>query len=126
MSDHVLLVGEKQNIYDFINASDISVLSTHGEGFSNALMESMALGKPVIATDVGGNASVIGVSGESGFLVPPNSPQSFAETIESLIDDYPRRLEIGRKSQERINNICSLSKYVFSYERLFLNAVNRR
>jgi glycosyltransferase involved in cell wall biosynthesis len=119
LENNVFLLGEKKDVINYINASDISVLSTHGEGFSNSLMESMGLEKPVIATDVGGNSSVIGVSGDSGILVPPNSPQIFAEAIELLVNDSQKRKNLGKKGKDRIYSICGIDNYISEYQKLF-------
>lgn len=119
LEEYIFLLGERKDVFNYINASDISVLSTNGEGFSNALMESMALGKPVIATNVGGNLTVIGTSGESGFLVPPKSSREFADTIKLLMIDEEKRKIVGKRGQERIYSICSIRKYISDYENLF-------
>jgi glycosyltransferase involved in cell wall biosynthesis len=123
LEESIFLLGERKDVFNYINASDISVLSTHGEGFSNALMESMALGKPVIATNVGGNLTVIGGSGESGFLIPPKSPKEFVDAINLLINNEEKRRIVGIKGQERIYSICSIQKYISDYENLFQAAI---
>lgn len=123
LEEKVFLVGEKKDVFNYINASDVSVLSTHGEGFSNSLMESMGLEKPVIATNVGGNLSVIGHTGEFGFLVPPKSPVALAEKIELLMNNDEERKSLGKRGKERIYSICSIEKYIASYEDLFETAL---
>ncbi len=65
---HVLFMGLRDDISDLMAASDVSVLPSHEEGFSNAVLESMAAGLPVVATRVGGNPEAI-IDGETGWLV---------------------------------------------------------
>lgn len=120
LKDHVLLIGEKKDVFNFINLSDISVLSTNGEGFSNSILESMAFSKPVVATAVGGNVELIGETKKYGILIPPKSPQKFAEAILYLMQNEIVRKEIGSAANKRIHQLCSINKYVSSYEELFL------
>jgi len=118
---NMLLVGEKKDIYNYLNVADISVLSTNGEGFSNTILESMSMGKPVVATDVGGNSEVIG---DCGFIVPPKSPVLFADAIVNLKRDTVLRNKIGEIAKERVHEMCSINKYIMSYESLFIGAMN--
>lgn len=122
---NVFLLGEKKDVYNYINAADISVLSTNGEGFSNSLLESMALGKPVIATNVGGNSETLGIANESGILIPPKSPELFAEAIFNLIRNEDVRKNIGHAAKDRIQQLCNLEKYISSYEQLFKRSLEK-
>jgi glycosyltransferase involved in cell wall biosynthesis len=122
INKNIFLVGEKKDIYNYFNVSDISVLSTNGEGFSNTILESMAMGKPVIASDVGGNSEVIG---DCGFIIPPKSPKLFAEAILKLKRDKILLNKIGEAAKERVHQICDINKYISSYETLFLRAMDK-
>lgn len=123
LTESVILLGEKIDVYNYLNASDISVLSTNGEGFSNSIMESMVFAKPVVATNVGGNPEALGDKNKSGFLVPPKSSYLFAEAILSLMRDESLRSITGQSARERIKELCSLRKYISSYEELFLKSL---
>ena len=83
----------------------------------------MAFGKPVVATDVGGNAELLGRTSEHGFLVPPNSPIIFAETLNKLINSEDLRKQIGFSAKQRIEKICNLKSFVLSYEEIFEKAI---
>ena len=119
LNDNVILTGEKKDIHNYINICNISVLSTHGEGSSNAIIESMACGKPIIATDVGGNSEIIGTDGKCGILIPPESPAEFSKAVTSLIRDDIKLKNMGKAAQKRIQNLCNMEKYISSYENLF-------
>ena len=119
LNDNVILTGEKKDIHNYINICNISVLSTHGEGSSNAIIESMACGKPIIATDVGGNSEIIGTDGKCGILIPPESPAEFSKAVISLIRDDIKLKNMGKAAQKRIQNLCNMEKYISSYENLF-------
>jgi glycosyltransferase involved in cell wall biosynthesis len=106
----VFLIGEKRNACEYINASDISVLITKGEGFSNAIMESMALAKPVIATNVGGNPELLGEDDLSGYLVKEKDYESLANVIMDLHNNRNLRNHIGIKAKERVFRLCARNK----------------
>lgn len=123
IQEKVIILGEKKDIYNYINVCDISVLSTNGEGFSNSILESMAFAKPVVATKVGGNIELLE---EYGLLVPKKSPGQMAKKLESLILSEELRLSIGLKCRNKIKQLCDLDNYTKSYERLFAESFNRK
>lgn len=120
LKDNVFLIGEKVDSYNYINACDLSILSTHGEGFSNTILESMFFKKTVIATRVGGNIDVIGDTNNYGFLVKPRSPKDLAEKIVSSKLNSALTTQIGLNASKRINEMCNISKYVEAYEHIFM------
>lgn len=123
MQESIILLGEKNDVYDYINAADISVLSTNGEGFSNSILESMALSVPVIATNVGGNSEVLGDLNESGILIPPKSPSNFADALLLLMNNEDKRKAMGESAKKRIHQLCSLKNYISLYEDLFVRSL---
>lgn len=125
LNEKILLLGEKKDAINYINAADISVLSTNGEGFSNSILESMSLGKPVIATNVGGNAELLDITGKCGILVPPNSPELFANAILHLMKNEITRKLMGEAAKERIFKLCNIENHVTTYENLFLQKMEK-
>jgi glycosyltransferase involved in cell wall biosynthesis len=123
IQENFIMLGERVDAYNYLNFADISILSTYGEGFSNSLMESMALGKPVIASDIGGNSETIGKDGVSGYLVPPRSPEMMAEVLLLLANNKYLRERIGKNGKVHILNLCSMDKFITSFESLFRDAV---
>lgn len=124
LQDNVMLIGEKNEIYNYHNIADISILSSNGEGFSNSILEAMALSKPVIATDIGGNSELIGITGECGILVPLKSPKILADEILRLVCDKGYRDKMGKSAKVRIYELCNIVNYISSYESLFLKSMN--
>gem|GEM_PF-5771574 len=118
------LLGERKDVFNFINAADISVLSSNGEGFPNTVMESMAFGKPVVASDVGGNKELLGTEEKYGILVPSKSSGKLADEILRLSNSETLRREIGQRSQKRIHQLCNLQTYINSYETLFIKSLS--
>lgn len=119
--EFIYLLGERKDIYSFLNLADISLLSTFGEGFSNSILESMAFGKPVVATDVGGNSELLSGNSQYGILVPPNSPESIANAIKILIKNPEQKKEMGVSAKLKIKTLCNLETYISSYQKLFID-----
>ena len=86
---------------------DVFVLPSWAEGMSNALMEAMAAARPVVATDVGGNAEVV-ADGRTGVLVPPGDPAAIAERRRAACSDEPdRAARLGSRRRGRSSPIAS-------------------
>lgn len=81
-----------------IEASDVFVLNSTYEGLSHLLIEALSLGRPVIATDVGGNPELV-EDGVNGLLVPPNDPQTLGEAIGHLLRTPAHREQLGARAQ---------------------------
>src|SRR5437762_7392881 len=83
---------------DLLSISDVCVLSSKAEGFSNSILEYMAAGRPVVATDVGGAREAI-VEGLTGHLVPTGDEQKMADRIIAVLRT-DRRLVMGMEGQK--------------------------
>ena len=115
---HISWLGIRDDVPDLLVASDMALLPSHQEGFSNAVLESMAAGLPVVATDVGGNAEAI-CDGSTGYIVPPHDPERLATAIVDLAGDASKRRAFGTRGRERVTSRFSLSACTASYDRLF-------
>ena len=120
ISGKVIFAGETYAPAGMISMSDVCVLSSIREGFSNALMEYMAAAKAVVVTDVGGNRELIR-NGENGLLVKKEDAEALSEAIKGLLKDKAKREEFGRKALERISDI----EFEPEYETESFNAVYR-
>lgn len=118
IADNVLFLDSRGDVPDLLRGADISVLSSHEEGFSNAVLESMAAGLPVIATDVGGNPEA-NINGETGFIVPPRDPKAMSEAILRLAVDGALRTRMGMRAADRAERNFSLDACVSRYEDLY-------
>jgi glycosyltransferase involved in cell wall biosynthesis len=88
LSDRVTLHGAVADMPAFLAGLDVAVLPSHAEGMSNAVLEYLAAGRPVVATDVGANAHLLG-GGDFGLLVQPGDPGALANGIGQLLMDSP-------------------------------------
>jgi glycosyltransferase involved in cell wall biosynthesis len=86
LGDRVTLHGAVADVPAFLANLDVAVLPSRAEGMSNAVLEYMAAGRPVVATDVGANGHLLG-NGEFGVLVPPGEPEALAVGIRQILAD---------------------------------------
>jgi glycosyltransferase involved in cell wall biosynthesis len=100
LSECVWLPGFQRNPYPFMRAADLFVLSSRWEGFGNVVVEAMALGTPVVATDTHGPSTII-EDGVSGVLVPAEDERRLADALLRLLRDEPLRRALGAAGAER-------------------------
>jgi glycosyltransferase involved in cell wall biosynthesis len=102
-----------------VNACDIGVLlSPNGEGLSNAILEYMALGKPVIANDAGGTKEIV-ENKVNGYLLNNESEGEIAILINDLLNDPPKMKIMGEYSRERIYMDFSLERMGTAFEKIY-------
>ncbi|HUI06866.1 MAG TPA: glycosyltransferase [Verrucomicrobiae bacterium] len=101
IEQHVRFVGHVEDVAGFLAAVDVFVLPSLSEGLANALMEAMAMARPIVATAVGGNCELLEHE-RSGLLVPPGDPVTMADAIVTLLADRVRARALGRAAQARI------------------------
>lgn len=118
ISQSVKFLGQRDNIPSLLVASDLSVLPSHEEGFSNVILESMAAGLPVVATRVGGNSEAV-LDGVSGWLVPPRNPEIMAEKVIDLLKDPDKSKKWGEVGRRRVKDLFSVEKMVQNHLRLY-------
>jgi glycosyltransferase involved in cell wall biosynthesis len=125
LSASVRFLGERGDVPDLLAASDIGVLASHEEGFSNAVLEGMAAGLPMVVSDVGGNAEAV-TDGECGHVVPAHDPAALAQALADLIGDAGRRQTMGEAARRRVAASFSLDACVAAYEALYEELWDRR
>jgi len=108
LTDRIVFTGFRTDSADLLRAADLSILVSTKEGLSNTLLESLAAGRPVIASRVGGNAEV--VSGDVGVLVPPRDPDALAQALADLAADPLARARMGERGRERVRQEFSVSR----------------
>jgi glycosyltransferase involved in cell wall biosynthesis len=109
VSDEVTFTGWIDDVAEMMSSWDIYAQPSVAEGLGIAALEAMALGIPVVASDVGGLREIV-VDGKTGYLVSPKSPARLAARIRDLADDPGLRAQLGSAAQER-------AKKEFSRER---------
>jgi glycosyltransferase involved in cell wall biosynthesis len=97
----VRLLGERTDVQELLATADVFVLSTRSEGLPLSVLEAMAAGLPVVASDVGGIPELV-ADGVSGVLVPPGDPDALAEAIERLLENSPLAQQLGLAGRRRV------------------------
>jgi glycosyltransferase involved in cell wall biosynthesis len=93
----------RKDVYDVFSSLDVVVhASTSPEPFGRVIIEAMALGKPVIATALGGPLEII-EHGHNGLLIEPGDPVALAEAIITLVSDEKERVRIGKNAIAHVN-----------------------
>lgn len=111
-------LGGVDTVPDLLASAHMLVHPSRSEGLSNTILEAMAEGLPVIATNVGGTPELIS-DGETGLLIPPDQPIVLASAIGRLIDDPSLRARLGKAAFETICTRHSVSRIVAAYEGLY-------
>ena len=124
-SDKIKFTGQQNDVESIINIFDIGVLSTYTEGISNAIMEYMALSKPVIATEGGGTKEIV-VDGKTGFLVSQGSINEMVEKINYFLDNPEISNRMGNEGRSRIERNFSLTLMTQQFIQLYSKCLNNQ
>ena len=119
LSGAVSFLGSRPDVPDLLPALDVFCLASDSESFSNAIVEAMAAGKPVVATDCGGPREIV-VEGETGFLVPTGQPSALAEKVSFLLRNPALAQQMGQAGRRRAVGCFSLEQMVAARETLFI------
>jgi glycosyltransferase involved in cell wall biosynthesis len=112
LADRVLFSGFRRDIPSIMSALDVLVLpSSSPEPFGRVLIEAMAAGKPVVATDAGAVREIM-EDGVEGFLVPPGDVQALTRAIKHILTHRDSALVMGRKGQARVRDHFSVQQHV--------------
>lgn len=114
---HFKLLGSLSDIPGFLSTLDIAVLPSRAEGLSNGLLEYMAAGRPIVATDVGGNGELIEHE-RNGYLVPPENPQALADAIEGLIEHPERAAGFAAEARNDVTDKYDADKIASQFQNL--------
>lgn len=98
IKEKVLFLGWRSDVAEIISTFDVFVLPSLNEGMGKVLIEAMAVGRPIIASDVGGIPDLV-IHDKNGLLVPPADPESIAMAIETLYRDPLRREKMGESGR---------------------------
>ncbi|MCD4738725.1 MAG: glycosyltransferase family 4 protein [Anaerolineae bacterium] len=118
LADQIHLPGWVEKVPDYLRVADLFVLPSRAEGLSNALLEAMAAGLPIVATRVGGTADVI-ISGENGLLVPPDDAIALSEALLSLFQDPTLQEQLGRAARRTVETRYAILSVATHYLELY-------
>jgi len=114
----VSFLGSRSDVPDLLVASDMGVLSSHEEGFSNFILEGMAARLPMVVTDVGGNPEAV-INGKTGIVVSPHDPNSLGQAILKLAKDKELSRSMGEAGYCRVRDRFSQKQCIANYNQLY-------
>lgn len=124
LADCCLMTGASDDVPAWLQSLDLLCLPSLVEGISNAVLEAMATGLPVVATDVGGNAELID-SGVTGHLVPSGDTGRLAECLETCFTNRTALAEMGAAGRFRAVTRFSMDKMIDAYYRVYIEQLRR-
>jgi len=122
LSENVMLLGFRRDIREMFSIVDMFVLSSISEGTSITILEAMAAGKPVIATNVGGTPNLV-EDGKTGFLVSPSEPVLLGRKIIELINNKEIAKQMGLKARKVVQTNFSVERMTKKYVSLYLDLI---
>jgi len=125
VADSVRFLGTRADVPALLAQADVLVHPSTEEGFCNALIEAMAAGRPVVATDVGGNTEAV-VAGETGLIVPARDAARLAEATIDVLARHDRGRAMGdagrRRAMAAFDRRQMVARYEALYERLLVRS----
>ncbi|MFH0785253.1 MAG: glycosyltransferase [Pseudomonadota bacterium] len=118
LGDRILFAGCRSDIADLLSIMDVFVHPSHWEGMPNALMEAMAIGKPIVASGIDGIRALI-AEGQTGFLVHPGSAEEIAAQVRRLLADRNLAGKLGESAAQRMKERFGLVRMINAYDDLF-------
>jgi len=120
-----IFTGFRDDVPNLLATMDVFVLPSLWEGVPMALLEAMAMAKPVVATEVGGIPEIV-IDGVTGLLVPPRDPDALAEAIIALLQDRERAEAMGQAGRERVEKYFTVERMVQKTEALYEELIGEK
>ncbi len=118
IKDRVHFLGHRTDVESLLPHFDLLWLASGYEGLPNVVMEAMAAGVPVVATDIPGTRELV-ISGETGFLVPVGDRAAFAQRANQILEDRELRARLGEAGKQRMESEFSVERMVARYAKLY-------
>ena len=118
IGEHLRFLGSRQDVPELLCAADVGVLCSHEEGFSNAVLEGMAAGLPMVVTGVGGNGEAV-LDGSTGLVTPARQPESLGQALLRLALNPQERLAMGQRGAVRAQDTFSMKACVDQYVAMY-------
>ena len=125
MLPQTIFTGFRDDVPNLLAAMDVFVLPSLWEGVPMAILEAMAMAKPVVATRVGGIPEIV-IDGVTGLLVSPRDPEALAEAIIALLQDRERAKAMGQAGRERVERYFRVERMVHQTEALYEELVREK
>jgi glycosyltransferase involved in cell wall biosynthesis len=116
-------LGERKDVEALVQRLDIGVLCTYTEGIPNSVMEFMAAGKPVVATNGGGTRELV-IDGQHGYLVPASEPDRVAARIEQLLGNPELARRMGAEGRRWLETHFNLERLVRDHLEMYFDLIS--
>lgn len=124
LAEAVHFLGGRKDVPAILARATFGVLCSRQEGLSNAVMEGMAAGLPMVVTDAGGNAELV-KDGARGFVVPPERPDALAQAMLRVLADPVRARRMGQAARRFVEEELGLDRMIAEHDRLYRRMVRR-
>jgi len=121
----VHFLGSRQDVPAILARATFGVLCSSKEGLSNAVMEGMAAGLPMVVTDAGGNAELV-KDGARGFVIPPERPEALAQAMLRILADPGRARRMGQAARRFVEEELGLDRMIAEHDRLYRRLARRQ
>ncbi|HIE27736.1 TPA: glycosyltransferase family 1 protein [Candidatus Poribacteria bacterium] len=118
ISKSFILTGWRQDVPELLSTLDIFVIPSIWEGFPLSILEAMAMGKPVISSDIPGSRELV-MHNQTGLLAPPKNPELLANAIIELIQDKDKAKRLANNGQQLVKNAFDMNKIVKQHEAVY-------
>ena len=125
LKKEVIFTGERSDIPEVMKAIDLLILASWEEPFGRALIEAMAMEKPVISTNVGGPTEIL-EDGVNGILVSPKNPQIIAQAIIELASKKKKSEEMGRRGRKEVRRRFNTDTYIAKMLNIYKKILDKR
>lgn len=143
VAGRIILAGRRDDVTDYLAAMDVfaltssasegalpapgdrALLTTEFEGISNAMLEAMACGLPVVASNVGGTKEIV-VHGDSGYLFEPDDLDALRDSLDRLVSNRDLCSRLGTSARRSMEENFSLSSMVRGYQELYLDIAGKK
>ena len=125
IDSRTIFLGIRRDVADLLPGLDVACLSSVHEGVPITLIEAMAAGLPIVATDCGSVRDMV-EDGEQGFVVPVGDVENFADRLRRLANDEPLRTQLGKSGRARVESEFRIQNTARRYEELLTDVLARK
>jgi len=118
LTDSVILLGWRKDIADLLSVMDVFFLPSEEESFPRAILEALAMARPVVATNVGGVGEII-QDRVHGLLVPPKDREVFAQAILWMLKNKKEAQEMAKRGREKVGEYFTVDRMIIETDRLY-------
>ena len=122
LTDYIKLFGVVNNVEDYLSIADIFVHSSRGEGCSNAILEAMFQGLPIIASDVGGTKEI--TTKDNAMLFQYKNINDLTEKLETVLSDKKLQCKMGKRSRRTAQERFTVEKMIYNYHQIIMKVMS--